>query len=377
MPQLENNKDQIRKIYIEPTSRCNLNCKMCPRHTWTDEVIGDMDMKLFELLIDQAKEIDSLETIFFGGVAEPMTNKNIISMVKMAKDLGVRVELISNGCMLNKEIIEELVKAGLDMLWLSIDSGHRESRGIVLGEDKYSEEIKILNAFHLARRLYNRKARFGITFVVMKSNIEELPNIIKLGAFMRASEIKVSNIIPYTEEMQEEMLYKKSLSCGDFREELLKYKRPALNLPLMDFENVPPDVLSALIRSGNNIKFGENRFIRKNEYCNFIQDESLFVRWDGEVSPCIALLHNNKTYLNNVEREIRHCSFGNIKKEKLKSIWNGEEYSKFRSRVKNFEFPPCITCSCELMEKNEEDCFGNPFPTCGACLWSEGFAQCP
>lgn len=74
--------DQIRKIYIEPTSRCNLNCKMCPRSTWTDESIGDMDDMLFKILMEQAKKTDSLETIFLGGVAEPMSNKNIIQMSK-------------------------------------------------------------------------------------------------------------------------------------------------------------------------------------------------------------------------------------------------------------------------------------------------------
>lgn len=378
MAQTENSEDKIRKIYIEPTSRCNLNCKMCPRHTWTDECLGDMDMMTFESLMKQAREIESLETIFFGGVAEPMSNKNIIQMIKKSQELGVRVELISNGSMIDKQIIEELLKAGLDMLWLSIDTGHRESRGIVLGEDGYKEEKELLNAFHLARFKYNRKARFGIAFVVMKSNIKELPNIINLGIATRASEIKVSNIIPYTEEMQKEMLYDLSLTSGAFRENKLKHKRPILNLPVMDFKNVPSDVLAAMMGSVQNFNLGENRIARKSGYCSFIEDDSLFVRWDGEVSPCIALLHNNKTYLQNVERKIRHCSYGNIMNNDLKSIWDSEEYSKFRARVKNFEFSPCINCGlCDLGENNEEDCLGNPFPTCGACLWSEGFAQCP
>ena len=26
---------------------------------------------------------------------------------------------------------------------------------------------------------------------------------------------------------------------------------------------------------------------------------------------------------------------------------------------------------------NEEDCFGNAFPTCGGCLWSQGVIRCP
>ena len=29
----------LRKLYIEPTTKCNLNCKMCFRHSWFDEPI--------------------------------------------------------------------------------------------------------------------------------------------------------------------------------------------------------------------------------------------------------------------------------------------------------------------------------------------------
>jgi hypothetical protein len=32
---------------------------------------------------------------------------------------------------------------------------------------------------------------------------------------------------------------------------------------------------------------------------------------------------------------------------------------------------------CNLSETNEEACFGNPFPTCGGCLWAQGVIQCP
>jgi hypothetical protein len=46
--------------------------------------------------------------------------------------------------------------------------------------------------------------------------------------------------------------------------------------------------------------------------------------------------------------------------------------------VLNFEFSPCTLCDgCILSEKNEEDCYGNAFPTCGGCLWAQGIVQCP
>ena len=31
---------------------------------------------------------------------------------------------------------------------------------------------------------------------------------------------------------------------------------------------------------------------------------------------------------------------------------------------------------CEFAETNEEDCLGNPHPTCGYCLWARGVVRC-
>src|SRR4030067_298352 len=68
----------------------------------------------------------------------------------------------------------------------------------------------------------------------------------------------------------------------------------------------------------------------------------------------------------------RRWAIGNVTEKSLADIWNAPEHIEFRERVQAFDFAPCITCSgCELSENNEEDCFGNTFPTCGGCLWAE------
>jgi MoaA/NifB/PqqE/SkfB family radical SAM enzyme len=105
--------DHIKKIYIEPTAKCNFNT--------------------YQTLISQARDISSLDTIFFGGIAEPMAHKDIYKMIEMAKSLGVKTELITNGSMINEDAIEKLLRAGLDMLWFSIDSAHNDSYETNLG----------------------------------------------------------------------------------------------------------------------------------------------------------------------------------------------------------------------------------------------------
>ena len=376
------NRDSIEKIYIEPTSRCNFNCDMCPRNVWVDEVIGDMGMTLFLSLMKQASEMKALKTVFFGGVAEPMAHEHILDMVKEAKKLGVRVELISNGSLLDKDSIEKLLEAGLDFLWYSIDPSHNDSFEELTQESSkqggMAKARENLRHFNVWRRRNNPDAEFGITFVAMKSNIQHLPEIINLGQVMGASEVKISNVIPYSREMQAEMLYQKSFAMSGFNEDYKVTRRTIIDMPVMDYDQLDTGLLNYILHPMHTVKMGESMVVRKKGYCRFVDSNSLFIRWDGEVSPCMALLHSSKAYLNDMERDMKSCSFGNIKTTPLQQIWDSEEYSNFRKRVKEFSFSPCTSCGiCKNVESNEEDCFGNPFPTCGACLWAEGFAQCP
>jgi len=41
----------LRKLYIEPTTKCNLNCKMCFRHTWFDEPFCDLSLEDYKQVL--------------------------------------------------------------------------------------------------------------------------------------------------------------------------------------------------------------------------------------------------------------------------------------------------------------------------------------
>ena len=118
--------------------------------------------------------------------------------------------------------------------------------------------------------------------------------------------------------------------------------------------------------------------MRRMNCCRFIEEGHCFVRWDGDVSPCMGLLHTADTYLGDHKRRIWHQSFGNIYHQSLEEIWNSEEYRSFRDRVHEFNYAPCLFCGgCELLNENKADCIGSLAPVCGGCLWGQGFAVCP
>ncbi len=118
--------EQVAKIYIEVTNMCNLDCVTCMRNIW-DEPLGRMSQATFKTILDGISQITPRPKVFFGGLGEPLVHSNIIDMVTEVKKLGSHVELITNGVLLSENMIVQLTKAGLDILWVSLDGASPES----------------------------------------------------------------------------------------------------------------------------------------------------------------------------------------------------------------------------------------------------------
>ena len=212
----------------------------------------------------------------------------------------------------------------------------------------------------------------------MKSNVHQLSKLPFFIAQHLVDEVNVSNISPTDEASQAELLYTGlvNMYTGPGKGSVL----PTVRLPFFDM-NIPEaaDGIRSLMQKQNfNLYFNDQPVLRKTGYCKFVREGMTFVRADGKVSPCMALLHNGYTYMSNVRRKITHCAFGNIKELPLTEIWNSREYKIFRRKFDDFDFASCLYCGhCELFEENREDCIGNSHPACGGCLWAEGVLSCP
>ena len=113
----ENRAALPRRLYIEPTSLCNLNCVMCFRKGWIDETTGHMPAATFASVLDSAAEIGSLEEIFFGGMGEPLFHPRIADMVRACSGIA-GTALVTNGTLLSPQAAEALVSAGVGTVWV-------------------------------------------------------------------------------------------------------------------------------------------------------------------------------------------------------------------------------------------------------------------
>ncbi len=348
----------VRKLYLEPTTACNLHCRTCIRNVWGDPQAA-MSMETFGRILDSLDSLTSLKRVVLTGFGEPLSHPHILEMIEAVRKRGLAVTVGSNGLLLKPDKARELVKLGVDRLVVSIDGARPETyagvRGAMLSE--VLDNIRHLN--EAKRQLGSLFPAVGIEFVALKSNMAELAELTGLASRLNAARVLVSNVLPYTEDMRDEMLYGYE-PRPPFKAGTWPVKADAwvmwgtLELPHMHWS-------------------AERR-------CRFVQDRALVVGWDGGASPCYALSHNYSYWaIDGRKKQVSRYLLGNVNQQPLAETWMSEDYVRFRGEVRAFHFPSCPNCdlreTCDLRERNE-GCWGWN-PSCADCLWAQDIVRCP
>jgi hypothetical protein len=209
----------------------------------------------------------------------------------------------------------------------------------------------------------------------MKRNIADLPEVIALGQRLGADRFSVSNVLAHTPEMRDQVLYARSIDADEVEPSSWA---PEVSIARMDLDELTVERLArvAVGRDGRSLP-GHGPLGRANT-CPFVEKGSTSIRWDGAISPCLPLLHTHRSYLDFRPRTSHAFAVANVNETSLAEAWGDPAYVELRERLLAFDFAPCTICnSCDMADENLEDCFGSPAPTCGGCLWAQGFIQCP
>lgn len=348
----------IKKLYIEPTTACNLICRTCIRNSW-GVPLGYMSSQTFNRLTDSLSKLPFLKKVVFAGFGEPLSHPRIIDMIETVRNHNLSVMIATNGLLLNRAMSTELVRLGVDRINVSVDGADpktfQDIRGARLGQ--VAENIQVFN--EVKTHLGSLHPSLGLEFVAMRSNISELKDLARLASKWSVSDLLVTNILPYTEDMLSEVLY--------------------------SYVPVEPNRTNNWsIRLGAWLSWATDDLPRMHwgagRRCRFIGDHSTVVGYDGSVLPCLALSHSySYLAIDGCKKQVSRYSLGNINQLSLAEIWMQEEYVLFRSDVKAYHFPSCPDCdlreTCDLRQQNE-GCWGWN-PSCADCLWAQDIIRCP
>jgi len=121
-------------VWISPTNLCNFRCENCfiyqhrtaaQRSYFQSKVM--LDPGLWHHIVDDIVSWTPAINIKMGSIEEPLTHPDVPGLVQYAKSRGVScVYILTNGALLNPRLDEALIMAGLDRIFISVNTDHPE-----------------------------------------------------------------------------------------------------------------------------------------------------------------------------------------------------------------------------------------------------------
>lgn len=270
-------------VQFFPIYACNFTCKYChysiprqERKFVTDWPV--MKYELFEKCIHELAQFpEKIKTLRFVGMGEPLLHKDIVKMVKRAKDAQIAntVEVITNGSLLTHGMSDGLIEAGLDRLVISLQGTsaikYRDICGVELDFEEFVDNIR-----YFYENKTNTQMYLKIVDVALEDEADKERYLSIFGDI--CDTIGIENTVPIFPDV-------------DFNEALYETKgvKTQFGLPMKHVKVCPQAFYTMQINP------------------------------DGKIVGCYAVYY---------PRILDDCN-----QRSLVEIWNGEGYTKFRQQM--------------------------------------------
>jgi len=297
-------------VKIEPSTNCNLRCRMCDRTYW-DKESKDMSFEDFKRTIDQ---IPSVLSINLQGLGEPLLNKDLFEMIEYAKSKDIEIGFFSNVTLINEEMARKIVESKLDYINLSVDATNEVYEKIRMGANfnNIIENIKTL----IKVKGNKRYPHISIWVAGMKENINEVPKIVQLAYDLGIDEVVVQSINFWGKDLMKD-----------------KFKDKSLNENIGEAKKVLDEAGKLAEELDINLKYSTVYFTKKTKRACKSPWLTSYITVDGYVTPCCMQASDP-----------RLINFGNVFEKSFEEIWNSEDYKKFRKELKKGMPKVCVDC---------------------------------
>ena len=274
---------QYLTLQIEPTTACNLDCKICMRRN-LERPTSFLSFDNFKKILDSG----NFRYVGLHGWGESLLNKQLFEMIRYAESKGVSTNITTNGTLL-QENIDNVLSGGLREIAFGIYDKELFS--------KVAPQIEKLIQEKRKRNFKRPKTYLDVT--IYNGNLDQIPELVRLVPKLGIDAVilhrlfniqKVDPSAKYISEEEEEYLFAElRRSANSFRLELY----------------LPP----------------------KHSYPCRIVKRSIFVTVEGKVTPC--------TYLPDLY-------LGDALAQGVSKVMHSDAYTNFVKNMKNH--PTCSKC---------------------------------
>lgn len=282
-------------------NKCNGKCIICPIHK--NEDYKSLNLDVIKRICKEAVELKTKIVAISGG--EPLLHKNIFDIIHEFESHNIRVNLTSNGYLIDKDTALSLQRTNLTSICISLESSIPEINDAIRGEGSFNN---VMRAFENLKKWTNTiKICIGIT--ITKKNLITIPNIVDLANKIQVDSIRLQIVRNSFEQ--------EGLSNENFHE--LKIMKENIE----DLKYVLSYFRKKAIK--NNIRVESKDYINDiyhsilgNRKTRCLAGESICaINYNGKISPCPNIKFNVSV------------------KDGLKKAWNSMEFVNFRCTKKN------------------------------------------
>ncbi|MBD3300165.1 MAG: radical SAM protein [Candidatus Moranbacteria bacterium] len=320
-------KHELTYLFWECTLNCNFKCKHCGSsagENFYKKTISTREIK--KAFLDVADNFNAKKITIAVTGGEPLLRKDLFKVMNYASKLGFGWGMVTNGYLVNEEIVKKAKKSGIKTIDISIDGLEKTHDDFRNTKGSYK---KAVNAFKLFKKAAFLKP-LRITTTVHKGNIDELNEMYKIFCNLGISDWRLLDIDP--------------IGRAALNKDLLLNKKQQMKL-LNFIKN------KRKTRSKINITFGCAHFLGEP----FEDEVRSFFFYCQTGIHIGSILHNGDIFVcPNVPREKKLIQ-GNIKKDSFSKIWNNK-FKFFRDKNRT----ACKKCNkCEFWE----ECLGGSLHT--------------
>ena len=313
MKELENGIEVLnshpRRLVLELTNACNLNCVMCGRNAANFKPTF-FDMENFYSL---EPLMDTIEEVTLMGWGEPTIHPHFNEMLEIINRHAARKYFCSNGMNLQK-IKNAIFDYNVDVFAISLDGATDETNSrIRRGSNINQIKADLQDIVKIKKERGLKYPWINFVFCAMRSNIRELPDLVRLAAEIGIEEVKVVYLTVFEEALLEETLWgHEDIVRKVFEEAICISEELGVVLKLPHY-------------------IGEDEAGDKLHKDCYVAWRDFFVGSDGYVRPCMS------TYTKFFEYD---------RNKDFMEMWNASEYQNYRRIVNNqiSMDDPCKRC---------------------------------
>lgn len=317
-----------RTLDIVPTHRCNLRCVGCVQYLI--EGPKDLTIDFFTEILDESAPWAIQYRLC--SLGEPFMNKDVPEMLRLAAERGIGVNTMTNGMLITEDLADFIVaNCSVDIFSFSIDGATAETC------ERLRRGLKWDRLFAAIASITEAKGRHGrrdpviqANFTAMRSNVGELPDLVRLASRTGIEDVNVNYLTVEARTALEDSLFEvPDEQAKAFREAERVADQRGIVLHL------PPDIADRAVRTRCILPW-----------------DTLIIDTDGTARMCYASWEE---------------TVGNVKTDGgILRVWNNAIYRKVRETIETPRpfYRYCAQCGRRVgfsrleahVGKNEENC---------------------